>query len=130
MGCTYDRRNILDLFRYLLPVRLIPSRLREDALHFGSGKDTETICSSMLAEAFSQVDFSILPQHIRKRAVLRSPLQERPLGRPRATPGPILKPATRVSASRADFDLSPYFDVIKFTAREPLYSATSGGVIN
>ena len=44
VGYSYDRRNIFDLFRYLLPVRLIPARLREDALHFGSGKDTQTIC--------------------------------------------------------------------------------------
>ena len=54
MGFRYDRRNILDLFRYLVPLRLIPMRLREDALHFGSGKETETICSSFLAEAFAQ----------------------------------------------------------------------------
>ena len=54
LGFHYDRRNILDLFRYLLPMRLVPMRLREDALHFGSGKDTETICSSFLAQAFEE----------------------------------------------------------------------------
>ncbi len=121
MGFTYDRRNILDLFRYLLPVRLIPTRLREDALHFGSGKETETICSSLLAEAFAQVGFSILPQHIRKRSVLRSPLQERLLGRPtRHARTGILKARHPSLCVPADFDLSPYFDVIKFNAREPV----------
>src|SRR5262249_49879522 len=77
VGFTYDRRNIFDLFRYLLPVHLIPMRLREDALHFGSGKDTETICSSLLAEAFGRVAFSILPAHIRRKGVVGVRLRHR-----------------------------------------------------
>src|SRR5262249_2711385 len=52
IGFTYDRRNFLDLMRYLLPFRFVPPNLREEALHFGSGKDTETICSTVIAEAF------------------------------------------------------------------------------
>lgn len=121
VGYTYDQRNILDLFRYLLPVQLIPNRLREDALHFGSGKDTETICSSLLAEAFAQVGFSILPQHIRRRAVARGPLQEKILGRPtRRTFSGILKARHPSLCVPADFDLSPYFDVVKFNTREPV----------
>lgn len=121
VGYTYDRRNILDLFRYLLPVRLVPTRLREDALHFGSGKDTETICSSLLADAFAQIGFSILPQHIRRKAVHRGPLQERILGRPtRHTRSGILKARHSSLCVPADFDLSPYFDVIKYNAREPV----------
>jgi hypothetical protein len=121
VGYTYDRRNILDLFRYLLPVRLVPTRLREDALHFGSGKDTETICSSLLADAFAKVGFTILPQHIRRKAVHRGPLQERILGRPtRLVRSGILKARHSSLCVPADFDLSPYFDVIKFNAREPV----------
>jgi hypothetical protein len=121
VGHTYDRRNILDLFRYLLPVRLIPMRLREDALHFGSGKDTETICSSLLAEAFGQVGFSILPLHIRRKAVARGPLQEKILGRPtRLTRSGFLKARHPSLCVPQDFDLSPYFDVVKFNAREPM----------
>jgi permuted papain-like amidase YaeF/Yiix C92 family enzyme len=121
VGCTYDRRNILDLFRYLLPVRLIPTRLREDALHFGSGKDTETICSSLLAEAFACVGFTILPQNVRRRAIHRSPLQERIFGRPtRLARSGILKARHSSLCVPADFDLSPFFDVVKFNAREPI----------
>ncbi len=121
VGHTYDRRNILDLFRYLLPVRLIPARLREDALHFGSGKDTETICSSLLAEAFGQVGFSILPLHIRRKAIARGPLQEKILGRPtRITRSGFLKARHPSLCVPQDFDLSPSFDVVKFNSREPL----------
>ena len=61
IGLQYDRRNFWDLTRYMLPFQMIPPGLREDALHFGSGRETETICSSLLAEAFGRVRFPILP---------------------------------------------------------------------
>ena len=81
LGHTYDRRNFLDLTRYLLPFHLIPPRLREDALHFGSGIATETICSTLLAEAFAAVRFPILPMPLRERPAharrARSPARAR-----------------------------------------------------
>jgi hypothetical protein len=121
MGFCYDRRNILDLFRYLMPLRLIPLRLREDALHFGSGKDTETICSSFLAEAFARVGLSILPLHVRRRAVRRGKLRQWIFGRPtRSAYSGFLKTRHPSLCVPQDFDLSPYFDVVKFNAREPI----------
>jgi hypothetical protein len=121
VGATYDQRNIRDLFRYLLPFHLIPMRLREEALHFGSGKDTETICSSLLAEAFARVGFTIMPVHIRRRAVTRGRFWRWIFGRPtRTVPSGILKTRHPTLCVPLDFDLSPYFDVVKFNAREPL----------
>lgn len=121
MGFRYDRRNILDLFRYLVPLRLIPMRLREDALHFGSGKETETICSSFLAEAFARVGLTILPLHVRRRAVRRGKLRERVFGRPtRIAYTGFLKARHPSLCVPQDFDLSPYFDVVKFNAREAI----------
>ncbi|MET0620206.1 MAG: YiiX/YebB-like N1pC/P60 family cysteine hydrolase [Thermoanaerobaculia bacterium] len=121
LGFHYDRRNILDLFRYLLPMRLVPLRLREDALHFGSGKDTETICSSFLAQAFAKVGLTILPLHIRRRAVKRSRLRERIFGRPTRTAySGFLKARHPSLCVPQDFDLSPNFDVVKFNGREPI----------
>ena len=121
VGFTYDQRNIFDLFRYLLPVHLVPTRLREDALHFGSGKDTETICSSLLADAFASVGFSILPLHIRRKAIARGPLQRRIFGRPtRAARSGFLNARHSSLCVPSDFDLSPYFDVVKFNARDPV----------
>jgi hypothetical protein len=121
IGFRYDRRNILDLFRFLVPLRLIPMRLREDALHFGSGKETETICSSFLAEAFARVGLTILPLHIRRRAVRRGRLRERVFGRPtRVAYTGFLKARHPSLCVPQDFDLSPYFDVIKFNAREAI----------
>jgi len=121
VGYTYDRRNIFDLFRYLLPVHLIPMRLREEALHFGSGKDTETICSSLLAEAFSEVGFSILPMHVRRKAIVRGRVRQWLFGRPtRHVYSGFLKTRHPTLCVPQDFDLSPYFDVVKFNARDPI----------
>ncbi len=121
IGFTYDRRNILDLFRYLLPLHLLPMRLREDALHFGSGRDTETICSSLLAEAFRQVGHPILPMHVRRGAAMPGKLRQSVLGRPtrRAWSG-FLKARHPTLCVPQDFDLSPHFDVVKFNARDPI----------
>src|SRR5215813_1793065 len=119
IGFRYDQRNFWDLTRYLLPFRMIPSNLREDALHFGSGRETETICSSLLAEAFGQVGFQILPEHIRRNRETRSRLRQEILGRPtkRAYSG-MLRIRHPSLCVPQDFDLSPYFDVVKFNARE------------
>jgi len=120
IGHTYDRRNFLDLTRYLLPFHLIPPPLRDDALHFGSGVATETICSTLLAEAFAKVRFPVLPMLSRQRSrTLGGRVRQRILGRPtrRAYSG-ILKARHPTLCVPRDFDLSPYFEVVKFHARE------------
>jgi hypothetical protein len=121
VGFTYDRRNIFDLFRYLLPLRLIPMRLREEALHFGSGKATETICSSLLAEAFAGVGFKILPEHVRRNAVARGRVRQWLFGRPtRRVYSGLLRTRHPSLCVPQDFDLSPYFDIVKFNERDPI----------
>ena len=118
VGHQYDLRNIVDLARYFFPVSLIPRRLRPRALTIGSGEPTAVICSSMIAEAFQNVGFPILP----KVELLEDP-------RPPATPWARL---LRRNASRGsryfrevptlvtprDFDISPYFEIIKFNVIE------------
>src|SRR5690606_3353868 len=64
IGWRYDLRNVLDLARYLIPVRIVPERLRTEALHFGSGEPPEVICSSLIARLFSHVRFPILPTQV------------------------------------------------------------------
>ncbi len=121
VGFTYDRRNIFDLFRYLLPLRLVPMRLREEALHFGSGRETETICSSLLAEAFAQVGFPILPVHVRRKTVVPGRLRQRIFGLPTRRADSGFRGARHPTLCvPQDFDLSPRFDVIKFNARDPI----------
>lgn len=120
LGHTYDRRNFLDLARYLLPFHMIPSKLREEALHFGSGVETETICSTLLAEAFERVRFPILPTYLRQRPrTTGEKFKQKILGRPtrRAYSG-LLRARHPTLCVPRDFDLSPFFDVVKFNARE------------
>ena len=120
IGWKYDRRNFWDLTRYLLPFQMIPPELREDALHFGSGVETETICSSLLAEAFGKVRFPILPVPVRRKPTTAAErLRQQLLGRPtrRARSGLLSARHPTLCVPR-DFDLSPYFDIVKFNARE------------
>jgi hypothetical protein len=120
VGWKYDRRNFFDLTRYFLPFSMIPPDLREDALHFGSGVATETICSSMLAEAFAKVRFPILPVAIRQKPQTAwERLRQQLLGRPtrRAYSG-LLRARHPTLCVPRDFDLSPYFQIVKFNATE------------
>lgn len=120
IGLQYDRRNFWDLFRYFLPLKAIPSHLREDALHFGSGRATETICSSLLAEAFGKVRFPIVPLRARERPrTLFERARQQVLGRPtRYAYSGLLRARHPTLCVPRDFDLSPYFDIVKFPPRE------------
>jgi hypothetical protein len=120
IGHTYDRRNFLDLARYLLPFHLIPPKLKDDALHFGSGIATETICSTLLAEAFAKVRFPVLPGYQPwKPHTASERFKQMILGRPtrRAYSGLLSARHPTLCVPR-DFDLSPYFDIVKFNSRE------------
>lgn len=120
LGWKYDIRNIFDLLRYLLPVSLVPRRFRRTALHFGSGMPTEVICSSHLGQLFHTVGFPIFPtvefqnefdsaSTVRKGGFLRGLFgyeSEGYTGLFRKRHPTLLTPR--------DFDLSPYFQIIKF----------------
>jgi hypothetical protein len=106
IGGRYDLKNVFDLARYLLPTPPVPVRWRRRMIAFGSGDPTRAICSTLIAEAFQSVHYPILPEvsfvhdgepgcndcyhevmHIRHHSLF--------------TP--------------RDFDISPYFDVVKPT---------------
>jgi hypothetical protein len=116
LGSTYDVQNILDLARYFFPVSLIPPRWRRTALESGGHLTTEVICSSMIGRAFQNVGFPILP-HV-------EPAAAEPQGwadwlRRRKTHYPAIFHRQRETLiTPRDFDLSPYFDVVKFNAVE------------
>jgi hypothetical protein len=119
LGLKYDMKNVFDLARYFFPVSMIPRRFRRRALQFGSGLPTQVICSSLIGRAFQNVGFPILPTttpsatpHIRPRFVdrmLRRTLPPYPALFRRQLPS-IITPR--------DFDLSPYFEIIKFNPVE------------
>lgn len=121
VGYTYDLKNVLDLGRYFLPVHLIPRRLRRSALEFGSGEPTHVICSSMIARAFRKVKFPIVPQF--KEPPLSDEERSgivRLIRRPSARRFGVLQAVPTAFVTPRDFDLSPYFEIIKFNLIEDI----------
>ncbi|MBT3428401.1 MAG: hypothetical protein HOL98_10380 [Gammaproteobacteria bacterium] len=106
LGVPYDIRQILDLFRFLLPWFVLPRRWRSSLFKFRSGPSTHTVCSTMVAEAYAQVDFPILPL---VREIADGTIRFYRRNPKLCTP--------------SDFDYSPYFEIIKY----PLMGDTSQG---
>ena len=116
LGFRYDMQNLFDLARYLMPVRLIPTHLGRKALAFGSGSPTETICSAMIARAFQKARFPIVAQTTDTQAddsILGRFFEEgdRAIRQVFSMPDPTL-------VVPRDYDLSPYFQVVKFNMIE------------
>ena len=94
LGGSYDLRNVFDLVRYLIPILPFPAAHRRKLLAFGSGEPTKAICSTLVAEVFGQVRYPILPTINKKHHLSQ---RDHSLFTPR------------------DFDVSPYFKIIKPT---------------
>ena len=123
VGATYDVRNVIDLARYFLPVSLVPRRFRRKALQFGSGEPTRVICSSMIAECFEYVKFPVVPSFeelpLDSSQTRQSGLR-RLISRPDARRYGVLRRVSPTLITPRDFDLSPYFEIVKFNVIEDL----------
>jgi hypothetical protein len=110
LGASYDRQHIVDLGRYLTPFHLVPARWRRKAFFFGRSSSRAVVCSTLIARAFLRVRYPILPllppsmSEERERGLF-------PYGRRFRNNHPAL-------ALPRDFDLSPYFKILKFNAIE------------
>lgn len=104
IGHRYDLRNVLDLARYLLPTPPVPLNFRRRMLALGSGDPTRAICSTLVAQAFQAAGYPILPEATVVDA--DSP----------ACPGcvdEVLRVRHHSLFAPRDFDISPYFQVVK-----------------
>jgi hypothetical protein len=120
LGHEYDLKNLFDLARYFLPVSLVPRRFRRKVLQFGSGLPTQVICSSLIARAFGKVGFPILPYITPNDQTEQSrsfSLHRLLFGRDGGSMGLFRRPPSAIVTPR-DFDLSPYFEVVKFNIIE------------
>ncbi len=101
IGFSYDLKNVVDLARYLMPTPPVPARFRRRMIALGSGSPTRAICSTLIAQAFEAVRYPILPTIERIGSGRRSRdiyhIRHHSLYAPR------------------DFDISPYFAVVKPT---------------
>jgi hypothetical protein len=106
IGNQYDMKNVFDLARYLFPTPPVPQRWRRKLIALGSGDPTKAICSSLIADAFQKVGYPVLPV-----VTLQSGLdpQERAIARE------IFQIRHRSLYAPRDFDVSPYFEIIKPT---------------
>jgi len=121
VGDTYDLRNVIDLARYFLPLSLVPPRFRRQALQFGSGEPTRAICSSVVASSFRRVKFPIMPNYEQLLPPAASPKRRLwPIGS-KKTGGlqfGALRMVSPTLITPRDFDLSPYFEIVKFNIIE------------
>jgi Permuted papain-like amidase enzyme, YaeF/YiiX, C92 family len=107
LGLKYDMKNIFDMLRYFFPTPIVPVRWRRKMIAFGSGDPTRAICSTLIAEAFEQIRYPILPEMT--RAPGRSAAQSA------YSRSEILHIRHHSLFTPRDFDLSPFFEVVKPT---------------
>ena len=122
VGDTYDIKNVIDLARYFLPVSLVPRRFRRQALQFGSGEPTRVICSSLIASCFNRVRFPIVPR-FEQMPDNPVPISTSRLGfwsRRASGPLGIWQLVSPSLVTPRDFDLSPYFEIVKFNIIESM----------
>ena len=100
IGFDYDLKNIIDLARYLMPLP-VPQRWRRRMIALGSGDPTRMICSALIAQAFESVRYPILPKVTKAES--------------RQARRDILEIRHSSLYAPRDFDISPYFEVVKPT---------------
>lgn len=106
LGQQYDLRNVFDLARYLFPTPPVPTRWRRRMIALGSGDPTRAICSTLIASAFQSVRYPILPQ-----------IESLPSRDPHCVGciEQILHVRHHSLYVPRDFDVSPYFEIVKPT---------------
>lgn len=109
IGYKYDLKNIFDLARYLIQTPPVPQKYRRRLLALGSGDPTKAICSSLIAQAFQSASYPILPNietdEYSSKAAKKS--QEE-----------ILHIRHHSLFAPRDFDVSPYFQIVKPSLRD------------
>ena len=105
LGKSYDLKNIIDLLRYLFPTPPVPVRFRRRMLELGSGDPTRAICTALIAQAYQSVRYPLLPCVERRADQHHAGHTEREL----------LHIRHHSLFTPRDFDVSPYFEVVKPT---------------
>ncbi|MCC6211638.1 MAG: lipo-like protein [Burkholderiales bacterium] len=104
IGHRYDLKNLFDLARYLLPAPPVPFHLRRRLIAFGSGDPSRAICSTLIAQAFQEVRYPILPEVTYRDAVDAAG---------RRCYRELLHIRDHSLFAPRDFDISPYFEIVK-----------------
>ena len=103
IGYSYDLKNVFDLARYLI-LPPVPGHMRRRMIALGSGEPTKAICSTLLAQAFESVRYPILPE---------IELLDTSTASGRRHQQEILHIRHYSLYTPRDFDVSPFFQVVK-----------------
>lgn len=106
LGHKYDLKNIVDLLRYLVPTPPVPVGWRRRMIALGSGDPTRAICSTLIAQAFQSIRYPVLPDI----ATISAPTEDCP-----ACVDELLRVRHHSLFVPRDFDVSPYFEIVKPT---------------
>jgi hypothetical protein len=101
LGHRYDLKNVFDLIRFVIQKPAVPNRYRRAMISLGSGEPTKAICSTLIAESFQSIDYPILPR--------------RKGGKGEHGEVPQYYKRHFTYFTPRDFDVSPYFKVVKPT---------------
>lgn len=104
IGHTYDLKNIIDLARYFITTPPVPGNWKRRMIAFGSGDPTRAICSSLIAEAFQSIRYPILPIIELQRSMTSGGMRQQ---------REIMHIRHHSLFAPRDFDVSPYFEIIK-----------------
>jgi hypothetical protein len=115
IGHTYDMKNIFDLLRYFLPLPPVPTRWRRRMIALGAGSPTQAICSSLIAQAFQAVDYPILPSAESVVNAAQAAPTEASAKAAEDRTRELLHIRHHSLFTPRDFDISPYFAVVKPT---------------
>ncbi len=113
LGHRYNFRHIFELARWFFPVSVIPRRFQKAVLHYGGEHKHEVICSTLLARAFRSIGYPILPRVTVNEVQLESSFMSRLLRRNGNAIRALYREEDPALITPRDFDLSPYFDVVK-----------------
>lgn len=106
LGHAYDTKNLVDLARYLMPTPPVPAWFRRRLIALGSGDPTRAICSTLIAQAFACIRYPILPTVEYRDEAGPSAATRR---------SEILHIRHHSLYTPRDFDVSPYFRIVKPT---------------
>jgi len=124
IGVPYNVDHIVDLLRYFFPITLL-RRWRSQALRHSGKLTKEVICSSQIAMAFQRVRYPVQPTvsrngngRARDRMAPGWLLGLRRRGTDCLLDSGVFTPSDPSLVTPRDFDLSPYFQVVKPLASE------------
>jgi len=109
IGHKYDLKNLVDLCRYFIQTPFVPNRWKRRMIALGSGEPTKALCSTLIAQAFQSIKYPILPEVVFEKLRNEAGIE---------CYHEVLAIRHHSLFTPRDFDVSPYFRIVKPTIEE------------